>query len=107
MRARMRIALVGRTPDTMDSRPKDNNIEELHLASRNHWMPLKSLRYPITPVGLHYLLIHYDIPFADSESWTLVVDGLVERPLTLTLAELKARPAEELAVTMECAGNGR
>jgi sulfane dehydrogenase subunit SoxC len=70
-------------------------------------MPLEALRYAITPVGLHYLLIHYDIPFADAGQWTLEIGGLVERPLTLTLEELERRPAEELAVTMECAGNGR
>ena len=38
------------------------SIEELRLAARNHAMPLEALRYPITPPGLHYLLIHYDIP---------------------------------------------
>ena len=37
-------------------------LEELQLAARNHGMPLEALRYPVTPVGLHYLLIHYDIP---------------------------------------------
>ena len=41
------------------------SMEELQLATRNHGMPLEVLRYGITPVGLHYLLIHYDIPFAD------------------------------------------
>ena len=70
-------------------------------------MPLEALRYSITPVGLHYLLTHYDIPAVDSAGWTLELGGLVERPQTLTLEALKARPAEELAVTMECAGNGR
>ena len=37
--------------------------EELQLAARNHGMPLEALRRPITPLGLHYLLIHYDIPY--------------------------------------------
>ncbi len=32
--------------------------EELQLALRNRGMPLEGLRYPITPSGLHYLLIH-------------------------------------------------
>ena len=32
--------------------------EELQLALRNRGMPLEGLRYPITPTGLHYLLIH-------------------------------------------------
>ena len=43
----------------------DVSFEELQLAARNHGMPLEALRYEITPVGLHYLLIHYDIPAVD------------------------------------------
>src|SRR5438477_3451876 len=68
-------------------------------------MPLEALRYPVTPVGLHYLLIHYDVPEVDAGSWNLRVRG--ERELSLGLDELRARPRVELAVTMECAGNGR
>jgi sulfane dehydrogenase subunit SoxC len=64
--------------------------EELQLAARNHGMPLEALRYPVTPVGLHYLLIHYDIPAVDAAGWRLVVDGSVRRTLTLTLEDLQA-----------------
>ena len=81
--------------------------EELQLATRNHGMPLEALRYPVTPVGLHYLLIHYDIPAVDPASWRLRVDGAVRHPLTLTLDDLRARPVVTRPVTMECAGNGR
>jgi DMSO/TMAO reductase YedYZ molybdopterin-dependent catalytic subunit len=70
-------------------------------------MPLEALRWDITPVGLHYLLTHYDIPDVDPAGWRLEIDGLVRTPLTLGLEELRARPAVEVAVTMECAGNGR
>ena len=83
------------------------SLEELQLAARNHGMPLEALRYPITPVGLHYLLIHYDIPVVDAEAWRLRVHGLVDRTLEVSLDELRARPATEVVVTMECAGNGR
>jgi DMSO/TMAO reductase YedYZ molybdopterin-dependent catalytic subunit len=83
------------------------SLEELQLAARNHGMPLEALRWDVTPVGLHYLLTHYDIPDVDPAAWRLVVDGLVERPLSLTLEDVRARPAVEAAVTMECAGNGR
>ncbi|MGH9116454.1 MAG: sulfite oxidase [Acidimicrobiales bacterium] len=82
-------------------------IEELQLAARNHGMPLEALRWPVTPVGLHYLLTHYDIPLVDAASWRLEVGGLVPRPATLTLDELRAMPAITLTTTMECAGNGR
>jgi DMSO/TMAO reductase YedYZ molybdopterin-dependent catalytic subunit len=68
-------------------------------------MPLEALRYPITPVGLHYLLIHYDVPVVEGADWALQIRG--ERELSLGLAELRERPRVELAVTMECAGNGR
>src|SRR6266567_1624800 len=81
--------------------------EELQLAARNHGLPLEALRYDITPVGLHYLLVHYDIPAVDAEGWRLAIGGAVERALTFSLEDLRARPAVELAVTMECAGNGR
>jgi DMSO/TMAO reductase YedYZ molybdopterin-dependent catalytic subunit len=82
-------------------------LEELQLAARNHALPLEALRHEITPLGLHYLLIHFDIPHVDPAAWRLEIGGKVERPLTLTLDEMKARPSRTLAVTMECAGNGR
>jgi len=81
--------------------------EELALAARNSGMPLEALRYEVTPPGLHYLLIHFDIPDADESGWRLEIGGLVSRPLALSLGELKALPAKTLRVTMECAGNGR
>lgn len=80
---------------------------ELQLAVRNHSMPLEALRYAITPVGLHYLLIHFDIPAVDPRHWELIVGGRVRRHLRLSLEQIKARPSTTIAVTLECAGNGR
>ena len=82
-------------------------FEELQLAARNHGMPLEALRYDITPPGLHYLLVHFDIPAIDESAWRLDVGGNVERAQSLSLEQLRARPSRTLAVTMECAGNGR
>ena len=81
--------------------------EELALATRNSGMPLEALRYDLTPVGLHYLLIHFDIPAGDAANWQLRFEGLVDAPRSLGLAELERMPARTLRVTMECAGNGR
>ena len=64
----------------------DISLDELQLAARNHALPLEALRYDITPVGLHYLLTHFDIPYVDGLAWRLQVGGRVSRPLTLTLA---------------------
>jgi DMSO/TMAO reductase YedYZ molybdopterin-dependent catalytic subunit len=80
---------------------------ELQLAARNHGMPLEALRYPTTPAGLHYLLIHYDIPVVDPAAFRLAIGGLVEQPLMLSLDDLRGRPSVETEVTLECAGNGR
>lgn len=85
----------------------DITLEELRLAARNHALPLEALRHAITPVGLHYLLIHFDIPDADEQAWRVSVGGLVRNPLELSIADLRARPAVTMPVTMECAGNGR
>jgi DMSO/TMAO reductase YedYZ molybdopterin-dependent catalytic subunit len=81
--------------------------EELRLAARNHGLPLEALRYDLTPAGLHYLLIHYDIPAVDPDAFRLEVGGAVERPLTLSLADLRERARHAEPVTFECAGNGR
>ena len=80
---------------------------ELQLAARNHGMPLEALRHDVTPLGLHYLLIHYDIPIVDPASWRLDVGGLVAAPRSLSLNDLRALPQVTRTVTMECAGNGR
>ncbi|MET8140054.1 sulfite oxidase [Sphaerisporangium sp. NPDC005288] len=96
------ISLPGRVEDT-----DGISAEELALAARNHGIPLEALRYDVTPLGLHYLLIHYDIPVIDPAEWRLEVGGLVSRPATFGLADLKELPRRTVRVTMECAGNGR
>jgi sulfane dehydrogenase subunit SoxC len=83
------------------------SLEELQLAARNHSMPLEALRYDLTPVGLHYLLTHFDIPEIDPGAWRLDIGGAVHQPVTLTLDELKAMPRVSAPVLLECAGNGR
>lgn len=96
-----------RPADPVFGEPGHVTPEELQLAARNHGHPLEALRYPLTPLGLHYLLIHYDIPAVDVTTWALDVAGLVGRPRRFTLEDLQARPRVSVAVTMECAGNGR
>jgi sulfane dehydrogenase subunit SoxC len=80
---------------------------ELRLATRNHGMPLEALAYDVTPMGLHYLLIHYDIPVVDAASWRLSIGGSVGQSSSLSLDDLRSRPSTTSAVTLECAGNGR
>ena len=58
----------------------------------------------ITPAGSHYVRTHFPLPHAPRE---IAVDGAVERPMSITFDEVRALPARTLAVTLECAGNGR
>jgi DMSO/TMAO reductase YedYZ molybdopterin-dependent catalytic subunit len=81
--------------------------EELQLASRNHAMPLEMLAFDRTPAGMHYLVIHFDVPVIDAGAWRLRIGGAVRRRLEFSLPELQARPQRTLAVTLEGAGNGR
>ena len=81
--------------------------EELQLSFRNRGMHLEGLRYDLTPTGMHYLLVHFDIPDVDPSAWSLNIGGLVANPATLSLEDIQALPSRTEVVTMECAGNGR
>ena len=81
--------------------------DELGLAARNHAMPAEALQWDVTPVGLHYVLVHYDIPAVDPATWRLHVDGGAGSSVELSLADLDAMPRTTHRVTLECAGNGR
>jgi len=81
--------------------------EEMQLGLRNHGIPLEGLRYPITPTGMHFVLVHFDIPAVDEKGWQLEIGGLFKKPLELTLDAIRERPMVTMPVTMECAGNGR
>jgi DMSO/TMAO reductase YedYZ molybdopterin-dependent catalytic subunit len=85
----------------------DFTRDEVRLALRNPGMPLEALRRAVTPIGMHYVLVHFDVPAIDDARHALVVDGRVHAPLRLTMADLRARPVVSMPVVMECAGSGR
>ncbi len=80
---------------------------EVGLANRNSGLLLESLALDITPSGLHYLLIHFDVPLLDTEHHQLAFDGAFENPFQLTMTDIRAMPQKTVPVTLECAGNGR
>jgi len=69
--------------------------------------PLAGLDGDVTPTARFYRRNHFPIPVLDPAAWRLGVGGMVHRPLSLSLRELTRLPAQTLAVTLECAGNGR
>jgi len=61
----------------------------------------------VMPNAHFYVRNHFHIPVLDPSTWRLEVSGLVERPLSLSLRDLRNMGSERLVVTLECAGNGR
>ena len=62
----------------------------------------------ITPSEQFFIRSHGNIPAVNPASYHLTVDGLVDQPLSLTLAELQARfTPVEVTATLQCAGNRR
>jgi DMSO/TMAO reductase YedYZ molybdopterin-dependent catalytic subunit len=61
----------------------------------------------VMPNAHFYVRNHFQIPDLDGGTWRLAVGGLVERPLEISLKELRTMPSQTAFVTLECAGNGR
>ncbi|MDB5539226.1 MAG: sulfite oxidase [Devosia sp.] len=59
----------------------------------------------ITPNDRFFSISHFNRPTIDPTTWKLNVDGLVRTPLTMGIEDLKARPRQEVAFTVECSGN--
>lgn len=60
----------------------------------------------LTPQDQVFNVQHYGIPEVDGETYKLEISGLVDKPLELSLCELKSRPIAKQITTLECAGNG-
>jgi sulfite oxidase len=69
--------------------------------------PVALLDSWITSNEIFYVRSHLYTPSIDPASWTLSISGEVERPLKLTMSDLRRLPSVTLPVTLECAGNGR
>lgn len=66
-----------------------------------------SIVSPITPVEDFYVVSKNVIdPTVIADHWQLELAGLIRKPITWTLAEFRALPAETRAITLECISNG-
>ena len=70
--------------------------------------PLNELGSLYTDSRTFFIRSHMGPPGSiDVKAWRLVVEGLVQRPLHLTLAELKQMEKVEVPAVLQCSGNGR
>jgi DMSO/TMAO reductase YedYZ molybdopterin-dependent catalytic subunit len=70
-------------------------------------MPLDGFQNWITPIDRFFVRCHTYTPTVKLSEWSLKIDGVVEKPMTLAMDDLKALPRVELVGVLECAGNGR
>lgn len=71
----------------------------------NSLTPLQELHGIITPSSLHFERHHNGVPTIDPARHRLLIHGLVERPLILTMADLERLPSASRIAFLECSGN--
>lgn len=67
--------------------------------------PLQDLHGTITPADLHFERHHGGVAVIDPQSYRLLVHGMVDRPMTFALEDLKRFPAVSRICFLECSGN--
>lgn len=71
-------------------------------------VPLALLKGGTTPLPFFFTRNNFPVPpEKDPATFRLRIDGLVERPLEIDLARLKALPAHRVVAVLECTGNSR
>ncbi|MGD8360155.1 MAG: sulfite dehydrogenase [Gemmatimonadota bacterium] len=76
--------------------------ESIGVASKT---PLQDLNGTITPADLHYERHHAGVAMIDPAAYTLLIHGMVERPMVFTLEDLKRLPSVSRVLFLECSGN--
>ncbi len=69
--------------------------------------PLQDLHGILTPSDLHFERHHNGVPAIDPAKHELLIHGMVDKPLVVTLADLKRFPSVSRIAFLECSGNFR
>jgi DMSO/TMAO reductase YedYZ molybdopterin-dependent catalytic subunit len=72
-----------------------------------HFLDTRRLDSFYTPNGDFYIVQHYNQPTVSEEQYRLRLTGMIDRPLELSLADIKRRPKVEIDAGFECGGNNR
>src|SRR4030095_4934347 len=73
----------------------------------NRQLDVRTITGPFTPKDQFFTTQHYGHPDVDAATFKLKVSGLVERPLALSLDDLKKMGPVDLVAGFECSGNRR
>jgi DMSO/TMAO reductase YedYZ molybdopterin-dependent catalytic subunit len=69
--------------------------------------PFERLNSFITPNDSFYVRNHFPLPQVNLNTWRLRVEGAVERPLALSLEDVRGLATRNQTALLECAGNNR
>jgi sulfane dehydrogenase subunit SoxC len=95
----------GRLPNALGGRsPAENPKRTLNLPTSSR-TPLQDLHGTITPSDLHYERHHSGLAVVDPRAFRLLVHGMVDRPLTFTLDDIRRFPETTRTCFLECSGN--
>jgi len=67
--------------------------------------PLADSVGTLTPSSLHYERHHSGIPTIDPAQHRLIIHGMVDRPLSLSVEDIKRLPSISRTMVLECGGN--
>src|ERR1700738_776617 len=72
-----------------------------------YFTPLQDYGGIITPAGLHFVQLHTSyLPDIDPEQHRLTIHGMVDRPLSFSMDDLKRLPSVSRIHFLECQANG-
>jgi sulfane dehydrogenase subunit SoxC len=102
-------AIPGLGSEALNSRSQFEHPGQapINVTSGSSLSPLHDLNGTITPSDLVFQRHHNGIPTIDPARHTLTIHGLVDRPLTFSVEELKRFPSISRIYFLECSGNGR
>ena len=69
--------------------------------------PLDALTTYFTPNDLFFVRHHWIPQYPSRKGWSLTLDGEIERPLRISLDDLRRMPRTSVTCVLQCAGNGR
>jgi DMSO/TMAO reductase YedYZ molybdopterin-dependent catalytic subunit len=72
------------------------------VMGQTRWEDLDSW---ITPNDKFFSIAHYDRPAINEKAWRLEIAGMIAKPSTVTLNDLRSLPRQEVISTIECSGN--
>jgi len=79
------------------------NPNPANIGNLMKWEELESWQ---TPANRFFYVSHFGVPAGlNASDWRVEFAGLLARPRTLTLSDIKAQESHEVDFTMECSGN--